>query len=379
MSDDADSNLKSETEKFELLDHLAYEIAERIRQGESFDVDEYVARYPQLADGIRDMFPFVAHIEHAIHDETRKKHLGFPIRLPEIPGYRLVRRLGRGGMGVVYEAEHQLLARRVAIKVLAESLANDSRARERFRKEARSAGGLHHTNIVPIYEVGEGGPILYYTMQLIEGHGLDRIIAELRLQCNSPPSPASPNLAGVGLEGGHGPVSRADFARLLLRDELQASKLDSDSGPHADAAQERAESTYDQITTSHAGLDGKDHGESDADRPASRSPALESALTPTEPGSNSRSARQRYYHVVARLGTQVASALSYAHARGIIHRDIKPSNILLDAAGTAWVTDFGLARDTDVGLTRSSDIVGTLRYMAPERFTGSCDQQSDVY
>ena len=77
---------------------------------------------------------------------------------------------------------------------------------------------------------------------------------------------------------------------------------------------------------------------------------------------------------------QVAEALAYAHQQGILHRDIKPSNLLLDAAGTVWVTDFGLAKaeGTD-DLTHTGDIVGTLRYMAPERFDGRSDPRSDVY
>ena len=84
---------------------------------------------------------------------------------------------------------------------------------------------------------------------------------------------------------------------------------------------------------------------------------------------------------VARVGLQVAEALDYAHGQGVLHRDIKPSNLLLDVQGTVWVTDFGLAKamaDSD-NLTNEGDVLGTLRYMAPERFRGQSDARSDVY
>src|SRR5205823_467806 len=87
-----------------------------------------------------------------------------------------------------------------------------------------------------------------------------------------------------------------------------------------------------------------------------------------------------YPRAVARLGVQIAEALEYAHAQGVLHRDVKPSNLLLDSHGTVWVTDFGLAKATDsADLTHTGDVVGTVRYMAPERFRGACDARSDVY
>src|SRR5262249_16292123 len=88
----------------------------------------------------------------------------------------------------------------------------------------------------------------------------------------------------------------------------------------------------------------------------------------------------RYHRELARLGAQVADALAHAHKNGVLHRDIKPSNLLHDAAGNVWVTDFGLAKfEEGEDLSRSQDVVGTLRYMAPERFRGVSDRRCDLY
>ena len=101
-------------------------------------------------------------------------------------------------------------------------------------------------------------------------------------------------------------------------------------------------------------------------------PSSATSLTGSGPG--------RYGREVARIGAEAAEALAYAHRRGVQHRDIKPSNILLDARGTAWITDFGLAKiEGDDGLTETGDVVGTLRYIAPERFEGHSDARCDIY
>ncbi len=102
------------------------------------------------------------------------------------------------------------------------------------------------------------------------------------------------------------------------------------------------------------------------------------------PGSSELSASsdpdRQFYRSVARIGVQVAEALEYANRQGVLHRDIKPSNLLLDGRGNVWVADFGLAKTAEADdLTHTGDILGTIRYMAPERFPGQCDARSDVY
>ena len=102
------------------------------------------------------------------------------------------------------------------------------------------------------------------------------------------------------------------------------------------------------------------------------------------PGSSELSALsdsdRRYFQSIARIGVQVAEALEYANRQGVLHRDIKPSNLLLDNRGNVWVADFGLAKTAEADdLTHTGDILGTIRYMAPERFEGKCDARADVY
>src|SRR5262249_37153257 len=112
---------------------------------------------------------------------------------------------------------------------------------------------------------------------------------------------------------------------------------------------------------------------------AGSSPPSSVILPGGSPLSSVESGRRPFYRSAAHIGRQVAAGLAYAHARGIVHRDIKPSNLLLDTQGIVWITDFGLAKASDDGLTQTGDILGTIRYMAPERFRGEGDGRADVY
>jgi serine/threonine-protein kinase len=93
-----------------------------------------------------------------------------------IAGYRIEERIGRGGMGVVYRAEHLNLRRRAAIKIIAPDLAESEGFRERFTREARIAAALQHPNIVTVYDAGEVDGLLYLAMQYIEGLDLSAML-----------------------------------------------------------------------------------------------------------------------------------------------------------------------------------------------------------
>lgn len=170
----------------ELIDRMAEEFAARFRRGERPSLQEYIEKYPELSDDIRLLFPALVEMERIKDDHDRAAARGVgaaphaetpPLR--QVGDYRIVREVGRGGMGVVYEAEQVSLGRRVALKVLSPNVSVDHQSLERFRREARSAAKLHHTNIVPVFEVGQDGDTFYYAMQFIQGQSLDQIIGEL--------------------------------------------------------------------------------------------------------------------------------------------------------------------------------------------------------
>src|SRR3954465_8254670 len=166
------------------FEELAEEFAARFRRGERPGLQEYIDRCPDLADEIRELFPALVEVERVKEDQPAPPGAAdVAAALPslgQVGDYRVLREVGRGGVGVVYEAEQVSLGRRVALKVLPRQVSQDPKTLARFRREARSAAQLHHTNIVPVFEVGKDGEVSYYAMQFIQGQGLDLVIDELR-------------------------------------------------------------------------------------------------------------------------------------------------------------------------------------------------------
>lgn len=163
----------------DLLETVIAEFSARLRQGESPTVDEYVTRFPDLAEEIKELLPTIADLEHVKSRQERVTgglaSLG-PLKIEQLGDFQLIREIGRGGMGIVFEAKQESLARTVAIKLLPRQPWQDAKQLEQFKQEAQVAAGLHHTNIVQIYGVGEDEGYHYYAMQLVEGKGLDRLI-----------------------------------------------------------------------------------------------------------------------------------------------------------------------------------------------------------
>ena len=136
-------------------------------------------------------------------------------------------------MGIVYEAEQVSLGRHVALKVLPPQMLRDAKTRHRFEREARAAAKLHHTNIVPVFGVGEHEGKPYYVMQFIQGKGLDEVLVELqRLQPGKPGSSSTPVGTGGELRVGRKDVSAAAVAQSLLTGRFTlASEKEEDAQP----------------------------------------------------------------------------------------------------------------------------------------------------
>jgi serine/threonine protein kinase len=258
------------------FERIAEEFIERRRKGETPSVGEYLERYPEHAETIRKLLPAVAMIERLGQgaEQPAKGEATRPLPA-QLGDFRIIRELGRGGMGVVYEAVQESLGRSVALKVV-HQVQLDFKKLQRFQREAQAVARLHHTNIVPIFAVGEHDGVPYYAMQYIRGRGLDALLEDWR----------------------------------------------RDKAPTGDE-------------------------------------------------------RRRF---AARIGIQGAEAIQYAHDQGILHRDVKPANLIVDEHQSVWITDFGLAKLAGhADLTRSGEVIGTLRYLAPEALKGQTGPENDIY
>jgi serine/threonine protein kinase len=318
----------------QLLAQLLDEYLRALESGTPISLESLAERYPHLS---QDLAKFGEGID-ALHQATRHlssggasgiSHADPPAK--QLGDFLLGREIGRGGMGIVYEAHQLSLDRKVAIKVLPLAAVWDQKQVARFQNEARAAAQLQHPHIVPVFAVGEEHGVHFYAMQLIDGASLDASFVSDRLR-------------KAETQGGH--------ATSTVRDVRAASP----------EASETSLSTQDFHPIQEA--------------------ARSSGAFSSHSKSTSRPEKQ-HFRDIARLGIEAADALQHAHDCGIIHRDVKPSNLLRDSAGKTWVADFGLARiQKSPNVTMTGDMVGTLRYMSPEQAAGrqaEVDARTDVY
>jgi eukaryotic-like serine/threonine-protein kinase len=351
------------------LGRLIDELTHKLQADEPVYLQIYLDQYPEHAQELSRIFPALERLAELGRSEAKIQSPGGILTVWDDDGkpgvgvlgdFRLLREVGRGGMGVVYEAEQVSLRRRVALKVLPLAGALDSKQLNRFQTEAQAAACLHHTHIVPVHAVGCERGVHYYAMQFIEGHSLAELIKELRRLEGLEPT----NQAASSGDGS----STSTLAAALISGRYAAQF--GDPGEQAKPAA--------------PGDRPRDRSESDAALPFSkRGPAAMPPGSSSPPDSGSSTRSRAYIRTVAQFGVQVAEALDHAHTRGILHRDIKPGNLLLDEPGQLWVADFGLAQvQGNPCLTLTGDIIGTLRYMSPEQALGKrvvIDGRTDIY
>jgi hypothetical protein len=345
----------------ELADILD-EYLRSIEGGLPADADVLIARHPHLAGPLREYLDGLAIVQNGAAEFKPAQPAGSS-RAPgaeppaaQLGDFELLREIGRGGMGIVYEARQLSLDRKVAVKVLPFGAVLDEQQIRRFQNEARAAAQSQHPNIVPIYAVGSERGVHYYAMQFIEGYSLTQVLGQLR------------RASGI-VEGDA--VDTSQPARAEPMGDPQ-----SNVGPYVKTAILRRTMGL-RARRIHTILP-KPTG-SEAHRTGFRTMPHTLQTFPPE-----RSFRHiDHVRAVARLGTDAAEALHTAHECGVIHRDVKPSNLLLDHEGKLWVTDFGLARcRANASFSKSGDVVGTLRYMSPEQAQGQTalvDQRTDIY
>ena len=169
----------------ELTSRAADEFMTLVDGGAAPDVEEFAGRHPEIAGVLRELLPALRAMRES-DDAAPRRTTESMTAAPEQPGrlgdFEIVREVGRGGMGVVYEALQISLGRRVALKVLPFAAMLDPHRLQRFQNEARAAACLHHGNIVPVFAVGADRGVHFYAMQYIEGRNLADLVHERRLR-----------------------------------------------------------------------------------------------------------------------------------------------------------------------------------------------------
>ena len=412
-TDNLPEALASESD-FELLDRIVAHFTAALRSGSYPAIADYQKRFPKLSEEIEEMLSSVAMIEQLKGESedqpapNNKKLFDKVSGLTRIGKYNLVREVGRGGMGIVFQAVHESLGRQVAIKIMPTPLTNAEKYIERFKREAQSAAKLHHTNIVSVFGVGEDEGFHFYVMDFVKGQSLSELVYGLNLT-KSNQAEASHKSRQTGSNQTDSSQSRGDLSKLGKPDSNPSIKHTSAptaleistestraeiSNPHSDDSFDLAIPQGDVCDENQIESSGSLGEQASGGFSSSNDFSPSSGFSPSKLSQNSGTYRQeiptqagtnsdnpKYFRWAARIGASISDALAYAHSNKILHRDIKPSNMMLDERGVVWVTDFGLAKDnsSDMNLTQTGDVIGTPQYLAPESLEGKYDQRSETY
>ena len=315
-----------------------------VEAGHPADPEKLLAEHPALADRLKTLIAANNLIAGIAGDVV-----------PNLADYRIVRELGRGGMGIVYEAEQISRGRRVAIKVLTATAAMDPQQLKRFLQvEVPAAKLLRHAHIVPMVDFGCDRGVYYYAMQFIGGQNLAHLI-KARAKSDGIETDMEETAAQPVVPDTASKQSVVGWGRTIQRIVRPTASLGRFGGPRLD------QSRLD------ASLRNGDSQRDNAD----------------SPWTSSTTDAPDLLRSVARWGLQAAEALDYAHGQGVVHRDIKPSNLLLDDRSNVWITDFGLAHiQGEAHFTATGDLTGTPRYMSPEQVQAGqvvVDHRTDIY
>jgi serine/threonine protein kinase/Tfp pilus assembly protein PilF len=227
------------------LADLVEELTAKLQEGEPVDVDAYLAEHPEHAEQLRQLVPALRVLADVSRSGGISGPLGSEDRGPtgQLGDFRILREVGRGGMGVVYEAEQVSLGRRVALKVLPFAATMDPRQLQRFHNEARAAGSLDHPHIVHVHAVGCERAVHFYAMQYIEGQTLAALIAELRqaggrpvrpeAQPTTPHIPAQPAPAVDTVRQAAASTQRAPRDRAFFRRAAELAVQAAEALDHA--------------------------------------------------------------------------------------------------------------------------------------------------
>ena len=263
--------------------------------------------------------------------------------------FQILSVIGRGGIGTVYRGRHVETGVLSAVKVLGPAPAVDGNAARRLAREYEVLRTMDHPNVVRVYEAGVTDGYSYLAMELVEGLDL-RAYLSPALDDTGPvrfPPPLDPAEAFSPGPSERGPEAIRALAAMM--DEPETEEVRFGCAPAPPGPGERVSCAPAPLCAEALAA---------LNRP-SRLVRLRSALS------------------------QVADALAYVHARGLVHRDLKPSNIMVDDRRRARLMDFGLVKAETEGeepLTQTGRVVGTYRYMSPEQAQGhAVDGRSDLY